>query len=422
MVTVVLHEMAHGLGFYPIIQSNGSFGTGGPSAYARRLALGTSGAFLSDMAMQAERATAIISNNMYADGPYLRAANDGARVNVYAPGTFASSSSLAHWGNYVPFATFMKGWINADFALHTPDTRMIGLMKDMGWSHRRAVFEANGGMGTMASQFYPIGGEAQALRANAFTRANYTFTGWNTAANGTGTAYADRQVVELAQRTALYAQWRSIYGAVSVSFISPQGAAWSLDSGVAWNEAGATVGTLTPAEYVVTFKDVAGYTTPPAQTITVVAGETTAVNVAYLQSRIGDNHVAHYSGAGTPPTVAEIPVLIGGATVATLAMQTSAEQLQSIFRHPETLASIGFAVDGVIEPGATLTIRWTGAEPPYGIDTAFLVANSAITERKSYTSEVGVVLTSTPTEGTVIYLGSYQNSELPVTLSGLEIE
>ena len=53
---------------------------------------------------------------------------------------------------------------------------------------------------------------ALALTANAFVRTGYAFSGWNAAADGSGTAYADRQSVKnlLAEQNAnfdLYAQW-----------------------------------------------------------------------------------------------------------------------------------------------------------------------------------------------------------------------
>lgn len=51
-------------------------------------------------------------------------------------------------------------------------------------------FDANGGKGAMASQTVSSNGAAS-LSTNAFTRKDYTFTGWNTEANGMGTAYAD---------------------------------------------------------------------------------------------------------------------------------------------------------------------------------------------------------------------------------------
>lgn len=49
------------------------------------------------------------------------------------------------------------------------------------------TFDANGGKGTMGTQTVKPN-EATALTANTFTRADYDFTGWNTAKDGTGTA------------------------------------------------------------------------------------------------------------------------------------------------------------------------------------------------------------------------------------------
>jgi uncharacterized repeat protein (TIGR02543 family) len=52
---------------------------------------------------------------------------------------------------------------------------------------------------------------SQALTANAFTRTGYTFGGWNTAANGTGTTYSNQQSVSNLRDTAgtftLFARW-----------------------------------------------------------------------------------------------------------------------------------------------------------------------------------------------------------------------
>ena len=67
------------------------------------------------------------------------------------------------------------------------------------------TFNANGGTGTMADQ--TILGTAN-LTANAFTREGYSFTGWNTAADGTGTSYADKASVTLTESITLYAQWQ----------------------------------------------------------------------------------------------------------------------------------------------------------------------------------------------------------------------
>ena len=71
-------------------------------------------------------------------------------------------------------------------------------------------FDANGGTGTMQDQRYGINSQ-QALTANAFTYQGHTFDGWNTAADGSGTAYTDEQQVAFAAggELTLYAQWES---------------------------------------------------------------------------------------------------------------------------------------------------------------------------------------------------------------------
>ena len=48
------------------------------------------------------------------------------------------------------------------------------------------------------------------LTANAFTCTGYRFTGWNTAADGSGTAYDDRAPFTPTDDTTLYAQWQKI--------------------------------------------------------------------------------------------------------------------------------------------------------------------------------------------------------------------
>jgi len=71
-------------------------------------------------------------------------------------------------------------------------------------------FDANGGTGTMAPINTDINGvlSTNPLPANAFTRSGYTFTGWNTAANGSGIAYVNGATLPvLAANETLYAQW-----------------------------------------------------------------------------------------------------------------------------------------------------------------------------------------------------------------------
>ncbi len=68
-------------------------------------------------------------------------------------------------------------------------------------------FDPNGGSGTMSAQM--IGeGQSPSLTSNSFTRAGYTFAGWNTAANGSGTSYANGASYTMgASSVTLYAKW-----------------------------------------------------------------------------------------------------------------------------------------------------------------------------------------------------------------------
>ena len=78
------------------------------------------------------------------------------------------------------------------------------------------TFDANGGTGTMEPQAV-LSGTATALNTNNFTRDSYTFNGWNTAANGSGTAYTDGQSATFSADTTLYAQWNKSGGSGSTT-------------------------------------------------------------------------------------------------------------------------------------------------------------------------------------------------------------
>ena len=72
------------------------------------------------------------------------------------------------------------------------------------------IFDANGGSGEMDNQKFEIS-ESKELSENEFTRSGYTFIGWNTEKDGSGTSYNDKQEVsKLAgadEEITLYAQW-----------------------------------------------------------------------------------------------------------------------------------------------------------------------------------------------------------------------
>ena len=70
------------------------------------------------------------------------------------------------------------------------------------------TFNANGGEGSMEPQRFEVGVDTP-LNTNAFTREDYKFIGWNTAADGSGATYADKGAIrELTSDMTLYAQWQ----------------------------------------------------------------------------------------------------------------------------------------------------------------------------------------------------------------------
>ncbi|MCI2085561.1 MAG: InlB B-repeat-containing protein [Olsenella sp.] len=68
------------------------------------------------------------------------------------------------------------------------------------------TFDANGGEGTPEAQAVQYGVSTQ-LTKGELTREGYLFTGWNTAADGTGTAYGDQAELTPQGDLTLYAQW-----------------------------------------------------------------------------------------------------------------------------------------------------------------------------------------------------------------------
>ncbi|MBO4572679.1 MAG: InlB B-repeat-containing protein [Clostridia bacterium] len=68
------------------------------------------------------------------------------------------------------------------------------------------AYNANGGSGSMDSAVYASGSEVT-VAENAFTSEGFTFFGWNTAADGSGTPYAAGDTFDISANVTLYAMW-----------------------------------------------------------------------------------------------------------------------------------------------------------------------------------------------------------------------
>lgn len=89
----------------------------------------------------------------------------------------------------------------------TKECKYCGYQETVTELQVKITYNANGGKGEINS---PTGaaGESVSVAQNDFTRNNYTFTGWNTQADGKGTAYKPGDSFTLTDKdTVLYAQW-----------------------------------------------------------------------------------------------------------------------------------------------------------------------------------------------------------------------
>ena len=159
-------------------------------------------------------ATSANGATVYNDKQSVKNLSTGTTINLYANWTLGTVTLPTPTRTGYTF----KGWYTATCggtkvgdagATYTP-TGAITLHAQWTANGFAVNFDANGGTGSMTEQGF-VFDTAQNLIANSFTREGYTFTGWNTKADGTGASYTDKQsVTNIAGTNAsitLYAQW-----------------------------------------------------------------------------------------------------------------------------------------------------------------------------------------------------------------------
>ncbi|MFC4242544.1 InlB B-repeat-containing protein [Gryllotalpicola reticulitermitis] len=137
-------------------------------------------------------------------------------------------------------------------------------------------YDAGGGTGTTADSPATYDKDAT-LTANGFTRTGYTFAGWNTAQDGSGTSYADGATVsnltaDAGGNVTLYAQWKPITYTISYQL---NGGTGSSSNPSTYTIESAPITLTNPTRDGYTF---AGWTGPgysdPATAVTIPTGTT----------------------------------------------------------------------------------------------------------------------------------------------------
>jgi len=151
-VSVVLHEIGHGLGFAGSMRFGGACGTGNgcwgvigttstgiPTIYDRFAQNGSGDLLLNTGLFQnfsTQLAAQLTSNNVFFNGTNAAQANAGSNVKLYAPNPFVSGSSYSHLDevfNGTPNALMTFSISNGEVQ-HNPGPVMLCMFKDMGWT------------------------------------------------------------------------------------------------------------------------------------------------------------------------------------------------------------------------------------------------------------------------------------------------
>jgi hypothetical protein len=147
MVTIVLHEIAHGLGFtdtYDVEEGEGSVGLANdgdsvPFIFDVFVENRTDQNLLFDFqSPSAALATQLQSSDIFFDSPLAVAALKGVRPELYAPSTFDNGSSISHldesiFNNQTDANRLMTPQIGFAESIHEPGSVLMAMLADIGW-------------------------------------------------------------------------------------------------------------------------------------------------------------------------------------------------------------------------------------------------------------------------------------------------
>ena len=154
LVSVVLHEICHGLGFigYFSVPENGNVGqylsNGFPGVYDHFIENRQGQRLVALTETFSDNSTALFSqltgNNLFFNGPILRQ-NTGQRAKLYAPSTYDRGSSLYHLDENTypaddPNSLMTPQIANAE-AIHSPGPLVLNILSDIEWKTTSVLHE-----------------------------------------------------------------------------------------------------------------------------------------------------------------------------------------------------------------------------------------------------------------------------------------
>ncbi len=133
--------------------------------------------------------------------------------NVTAPATIAAGTGFNNPGYSFAGWNTSQGGGGTPYLAGASYSTLANLVLNAQWTPttQTVTYDANGGTGAVANGSYTTGGQALVVAGGSgLTRGTYSFTGWNTSANGSGTGYSAGASFTGLNSVTLYAQWVSL--------------------------------------------------------------------------------------------------------------------------------------------------------------------------------------------------------------------
>jgi hypothetical protein len=179
-VSVVLHELGHGLGFIGSMEYNngsGSWGGGTSLPFVYDIyAVNGSGQQLIDTNIfpnpSMELGQQLVSNNLFYNSPKTVSANGGTPAPIYAPNPWEQGSSYSHFDEATYGGTqnaLMTPSIAPGEVIHSPGPLMLALFEDNGWTVSSSGGPITKLEQTFSSSTLPVGWQTLDLDGNGTT-------------------------------------------------------------------------------------------------------------------------------------------------------------------------------------------------------------------------------------------------------------
>lgn len=140
-VTVVLHELCHGLGFFASISADngGQYGFNGDPVIYDVFIENIEGIELTELINPSPSVIDFAtSGNLFWNGANAVAANGPDQPRLFSPSNFQGGSSVSHLNEatYPPGTpdALMTPFLNSAEAIHDPGPVVTGILKDLGWA------------------------------------------------------------------------------------------------------------------------------------------------------------------------------------------------------------------------------------------------------------------------------------------------